>query len=552
MNSLIKLYRKNWWHGSTIHCIGWCYRNGTCYSGQAFLQLLESLVGTATSGLEEIRKLAEVLTGHYAILLIGPKHIYLLADRVRSFPLVYGYINDTFFVTDDLLRIKKEYTLDLSVNIRQAELFIVSGMVFEEQTIFQDVYGLQAAEIVQLAWADRTISRERYFLYTLNTGNRPLLSVKEEVPKQNKIFSDVFQRMLKSAPNVRNWVIPLSGGHDSRMVIYQLYKLGVRNVVCYSYGTKDSMQATISKQVASAFGYKWHFVEYTPEKWHEIRQNPLFDQYFDFAFNGISNPHIQDLLAVYELNRQGIIAHGDCFVPGHTFDFITGSQCLKGIQCIKTEKQAAYYLRYFMNQWICQQRSPSVQQILTGMMRHYPISLNHFTELFLWQEWHCKFLLNSVRVYEFFGYDWRAPLWDQALVEYWQSIHVEDKLYRNFLYQCEQAGLYEEPLSSIPFDFHMKAPNPLKKAIHDLVPYTLIRKYKHYYTCLRAEYADNDLYTIYAHAKPTLIDLIPYNTYPEELRYYLKPYLNYPVYRFPDNDVNSLYALREQFKARQP
>lgn len=546
MNSLIKLYRKNWWHNSTIHCIGWCYRNNICYSGEAFLQMLESINITAFS-LEEIRKLAKELTGHYTIFFTTPQYSYLIADRVRSFPLVYGYLNDTFFITDDLLRIKKEHTLDLSVNIRQAELFIVSGVVFEEQSIFQDVYGLQAAEIVQLGKDNKVISRERYYLYTLNTDNKRPLSVKEEVLKQNNIFTNVFQRMLKSAPNVRNWIVPLSGGHDSRMIIYQLYKLGVQNVICYSYGTKDSLQAAISKQIANALGFDWYFIEYTPEKWYQIRESHLFDQYFDFAFNGISNPHIQDLLAVYELHIQGILSHGDCFIPGHTFDFITGSQCLNGIQHIKTEQQATYYLRYFMNQWICQQRSSSVLQILTQMMRHYPIPLNHFTELFLWQEWHCKFLLNSVRVYEFFGYDWRVPLWDQALVEYWQSIHVENKLYRNFLYQCEQAGLYTEPLSSIPFDFHMKAPNFLKKTIHNLIPYSLIRKYK-YYSCLSAEYADNDLYTIYAHLKPTLTDLIPYNKYPEELRYYLKPYLNYPLYRFPDNDVNSLYALREQFQ----
>lgn len=551
MNIQIKLYRKNWYSGPTIHCIGWCSLNGLCYSDQKFHQLLESLIDTQTFGLQEAHKLVHKLIGNYAILIICPENIYLISDEIRSYPLVYGRIGGSFFITDNLLKVKEAYNLPLSVDIRQAELFLVSGVTFEERTIYQDVYGLQAAEIVQLTEPDK-ILRERYFIYQSNTNSqRPPFDLESEVLVQKKIFSDVFQRMLESAPHVHNWIVPLSGGHDSRMVIYQLYNLGVRNVICYSYGDRNGTQATLSKQVAEALGYDWHFIEYSSEKWHEVREKPIFNQYFDFAFNGISNPHIQDLLAVYELHEQGVLAPSDCFVPGHTFDFITGSQCLKGIMQLRSEKQVAYYLRYFQNQWICRPRSASVQEILIQMIQRYSsyIPFNCFTEFFLWQEWHCKFILNSVRVYEFFGYDWRTPLWDSDLVSYWQSIPVTDKLYRNFLYQCEQAGLYDEPLSSIPFDYHMVAPNSIKKAIHDIIPYNLIRKYKHYFHSKTGS-TDDGLHTVYAYNNPLIEDLIPYHSYPEELRYYLKPYLKRPLCWFPDNDNNSLYALRDQFKQK--
>ena len=30
--------------------------------------------------------------------------------------------------------------------------------------------------------------------------------------------------------------------------------------------------------------------------------------------------------------------------------------------------------------------------------------------------------MNSVRVYEFFGYDWWLPLWDGEFVEFWQNV----------------------------------------------------------------------------------------------------------------------------------
>lgn len=545
MNVQIKLYRKNWYSGSAIHCIGWVSKSGRCYSGKALLCLLETLIDTETFDMDKACKLTQDFNGSYAILVVCFQKMYLISDRTRSYPLVYTNVSGTTFVTDNLLTMVEECHLELSIDICQAELFLVSGLTFEEHTIYKGVYGLQAAEIVQLSIQKEPV-RERYFFYKLNTTSKPYLTVEEEIIKQNTIFTHVFQRMLESAPDVHNWIIPLSGGHDSRMVAYQLYKLGIRNVICYSYGGKNNCQAQLSKQVADRLGYKWYFVEYNPTKWYELRQNPIFNRYFDFAFNGISDPHIQDLLAVYELHRLGIFSSRDYFVPGHTFDFITGSQCLDGIKNIKSEKEAAFYLRYFQNQWICRPRSKNVRDLLTEEMRRAKVPLNIFTEYFLWQEWHCKFLLNSVRVYELFGYDWRTPLWDQELVDYWQSLHVDYKLYRNFLYQCEQKGLYDEPLHSVPFDFHITAQSHYMKIMHRLVPYDLVRKYKYYFHP-QVKHADDGLYNVYAYHLPVIEDIIPYHLFPEELRYYLEPYRKRPLCWSPDNDVNSMYALRNQF-----
>jgi asparagine synthase (glutamine-hydrolysing) len=33
-----------------------------------------------------------------------------------------------------------------------------------------------------------------------------------------------------------------------------------------------------------------------------------------------------------------------------------------------------------------------------------------------------KFIVNAVRTYEYFGYEWRLPLWDKDLVSFWLSI----------------------------------------------------------------------------------------------------------------------------------
>lgn len=546
MNTQIKLYRNNWTTGNSVHTIGWASWQNKCYSGEEFHQQIISLVNKDTFDMEEAGRLVNELNGSFALIIECNEKIYLIADRTRSYPILYTTINGVTYITDDLLSLFCDYKIQPEVDLRQAEIFLLSSLAWGEHTVFKDIYGIQASEIVQLSGQEPEIKRKRYFIYKLNTTDKQHLIPTEEAKKQNIIFTHIFQRMLDSAPNVHNWVIPLSGGHDSRMVINQMHKLGVKNIICFTYGEAGNRQSSLSKQVAEALGYPWYYVEYNAEKWGKLRKSADFNNYFDFAFNGMSNPHIQDLLAVSELKSKGILHPDDIFVPGHTYDFITGSQCLRGISEIKSAKGIIDYLKYSFNQWSYKQRSPVLYEELLDMMSHTTLPPNNFTEYYMWQEWHCKFLLNSVRVYEYFGFDWRTPLWDQELVTYWQSLHLDYKLYRNFLYKCEQDGLYEEPLLSIPFDYRMNPEISLMKRVMQLIPYSLIRVIKHHIRP-KALHLDDGLYHVYAHQAPTLTDIVPYNRFPKELRYYLAPYVNRPLCWFPDNDNNSLYALRNIF-----
>lgn len=546
MKTQIKLYRNNWITGNSVYVIGWASKGNTCYSGKEFHQLISSLTVKKTFNIENACQLAKELNGSFALIIEWKDKVYLIADRTRSYPILYTMINGVTYITDDLLSMFRDYGFRPATDIRQAEVFLLSSLTFENHTVFKDTYGIQASEVVQLSDQKPEAERKRYFIYKLNTTEKQQLSPAKEATKQNEIFKHIFQRMLDSAPNVHNWIIPLSGGHDSRMVINQMHKLGVKNIICFTYGEAGNRQSSLSRQVAEALNYPWHYIEYNAEKWGKLRESKDFDSYFDFAFNGVSNPHIQDLLAVSELKDKGVLHPDDIFVPGHTYDFITGSQCLKGISDIKSDKDIIRHLRYSFNQWSYKQRSPALYKEVLDMIHHTPLPPNNFTEYYMWQEWHCKFLLNSVRVYEYFGFDWRTPLWDQELVDYWQKLHLDYKLYRNFLYKCERKGLYEEPLLSIPFDYWMNPAINLAERVGQLIPYALTRTIKHYFRP-KAPHSDDGLYHVYAYQTPTLRDIVPYEQYPKELRYYLEPYAERPLCWFPDNDNNSLYALRDAF-----
>ena len=42
-----------------------------------------------------------------------------------------------------------------------------------------------------------------------------------------------------------------------------------------------------------------------------------------------------------------------------------------------------------------------------------------------------KYVITVQRVYEFFGYEWRPPLWDKEYLDYWENIESKYKIDRN-------------------------------------------------------------------------------------------------------------------------
>jgi len=80
-----------------------------------------------------------------------------------------------------------------------------------------------------------------------------------------------------------------------------------------------------------------------------------------------------------------------------------------------------------------QQDSRFFERILEGFT-HSP---HMFYEYWDWRERQAKYIANSVRVYEFFGHEWRMPFWDASLIRFWQNVpfHLRKnkRLFDNYL-----------------------------------------------------------------------------------------------------------------------
>ncbi len=488
--------------------------------------------------------LANVLkntTGLFSLIVKYGNEFILASDIVRSFPLFYGFNNKGLFITDQLEQYQKENG-KFKIDDNNLTEFCTAGFTLGNVTVYQEVYGLKPGEVV-------TVSRDkirsiRYFNYVPAQKPKHFKSLNDMAVELDNVLLSCFRRMIELNPKVNRWVVPLSGGHDSRLIVNYLYRLGVKNVLCFSYGKPNNVQSSISNQVADAVGYEWHFVEYTEQKWQALHDSGLFDDYLNFSFNGVSVTHFQDFLAVYELKEKKIIREGDIFVPGHT---AVTSRYKKEYGDYNTIGEAL--LDAYNNDLVVSPiiKNNDVSKKLGEIGGEYfDDDLGIIRAYLHWQEKHTKFIINSLKVYDFFGFKRMLPLWDKGFADFWLACPSIERVGRELLFQVEESVLLKDPVKSIPFAVE-KTNNSVslfKKGLKELLPQTLIslllqmsnRKDK-------TSEGANQLFALHSNTVKELLE--PLDDFPDTTLPYFKSFLDRSPYRMNVNRMTLLYTMRK-------
>lgn len=487
------------------------------------------------------------LNGNFAAILITPDEVCLVSDRLRSVPLVYTLDkrNDSVFISDNI-KVLRENGVQLIPDDGVVEQFIRSECVFGHYTVFEEVFALQAAEVVNIGLRDGNISRRRYFQWLPNMSPTDKDSGGGG-KRLDCILAEVTSRMLDSCKIARKWVVPLSGGHDSRIILNCLYKAGVKNVVCFSYGMKENLESRISRQVAESLGYEWHFVDY-----EEMDMKKMFDVWKNemaFVFNGITMPATMDFCAIKYLVDNGIVGKGDVVVPGHSFDFLCGSHLKAGMRFLKDRRGVLKYIMRHFNKFYY---VPVGCRVKRKAWESIPLDVPDCCkpELFNWQERQSKYIVNAVRTYEYLGLDWRIPLWDNELMEYWQNKSLQHRLGRNYYFEIEKKDILIPKLADIPFaDAVLKKKSFIDK-LKSVVPVSLVVPFRKFYphkkvcvaqaTQLLISFYDTQVDAFFSGVElPACVSRV------------LRPYRLQRLNSFGLNVFATLYWIRELYKGRQ-
>ncbi len=427
LNLAIK-YHKYRTYTESLSCIvaGKGFYQDKLYKDDEFHTLVSSW-----STKEDFIKGIQELNGFYALISLQGGQLFAAVDRVRSIPLFYAQKAQEFYLSDcaDWVREKVGNTkLDL---LAKGE-FLLTGYVTGSDTLFPDVKQIQAGECIFIEDTPGgiTVEKHRYYEYIHNYPD----SVTEEelITVHDEVLLNIFNRLIQIAAG-RTIVVPLSGGLDSRLIVLMLKRLGYDKVIAFSYGRPGNSESVVSKQVADSLGIQWEFVEYSNDMWYQWYHSDEYKKYASFSDGCTSLPHIQDWPAVWHLKKNNKIPQDSIFVPGHSADLPAGSRSvslpeiyeagtineaiiLKSIlgwhySLFDWSDKAAKLLPVFNNR---------IMQVL-GDINRLPDNACAF-ELWDVSQRQAKFIINSLRVYEFWNYDWWMPFWDHEYMNFWTGV----------------------------------------------------------------------------------------------------------------------------------
>ncbi|GER12852.1 asparagine synthase-related protein [Variovorax boronicumulans] len=383
---------------------------------------------------EIIAKIKEA-NGSFA-LMIKAKGMNLIAvDRLRSIPLFYS-AGSEFLVSDDPREVVENLKETPKPLLRSLDEYMLSGFTIGASTLLEGVFQLRPGEIIFEAegFKEKGLKSIQYYDH-----KNPIVEISEdevEFDRLDKISERWLNRLITSLEG-RQLVIPLSGGYDSRYIAALVAKAGYKNTVAYTYGTISSPEVSRSKIIAERLGMQWHFVEYTEEKYKDFLNSRKHADYLNYSHLCSSTPHYQEFIALNELISLGIIQEGAVVAPGFCGDFLGGSyvpfEAKIGREDLLLRKGLLNHVvdsqLYLKIPFFDEIPDEVIEHILEELIRIDPNcgrlnaqEIIQCNDAFFAQHKIAKYVVNSLRVYEYFGLRWRMPLWDNELMEYWYSV----------------------------------------------------------------------------------------------------------------------------------
>lgn len=436
MNSpKISLSNRELWHRSgTTFIRGYAFLGHRLMSHDEFYHLLSS-----QGSLDGFVQILRQLNGFFAAVHRIGETLLVAEDCTRSFPLFYGSGRDGFYVSDDP-RWVRDRVGDYDLDRLAVSEFLLTGYVTGKDTLYPHVKQVQTGEVLVMRPVDSGLHVQGIRYYQNRHGNYLEKSAEELHVLLDGILVRAFERLIWLA-NGRTIVVPLSGGYDSRLIVLMLKRLGYRNVIAFSYGRQGNAESQVSKEVARALGIRWEFVPYTNEAWSRWYHTEEYRQYGQMADGLVSVPHIQDWPAVWELTKHQIVPKDSIIVPGHvTLGGIHRFPVLSSREIKMSEDK---FVRLIYNtDYQLQNPSQQTKEIRSGIYAKIKTAVGDRSsysleraadayERWWWQERGTKLLLNSVRVYEYWGYEWWLPLRDSELVDFWSRVPLAHRFHKS-------------------------------------------------------------------------------------------------------------------------
>jgi asparagine synthase (glutamine-hydrolysing) len=415
----------HWYNNDTIFVKGYFFdKDNNLFEKEEMMQFFSDNLSP-----DYFFKKIKEINGLFSIIIKTPDYTYIASDIARSFPLFYITNNNQLQISDRIDFLKKEVP-DYTIDENALEAYLSAGYTLGNKTFIKNIYQVQSCEAIVFK-RENIYLRQFYFSYFAE--NIHSLSYKQIFSKAVFILNSVFFDLIKTLNN-RTVVIPLSGGYDSRLIAALLKKYNYENVVCFTFGKKNNPEISNSEKTAKRLNFKWIFIEYSEDLIKNYIEPETFKKYIDYSGKYNSMPFMQDYFSVKYLFDNKIIPADSVFIPGHSGDFLGGSQLLKVIpETIKPTSVSKFILnrKFIFKKLTPRQKSNLFIEIETILScynsKQLTIPAYSIFEDFDLKEKLSKYILNSCSVFNFFGYEHRIPFWDIRLLSFFKDIPFQYK-----------------------------------------------------------------------------------------------------------------------------
>ena len=373
------------------------------------------------------------LNGFFTIIIIKDGAVFLISDRVRSRPIFFAIKGSVVWISDDAFWVGDASGNREPDRIAQ-ELFLRSLYTPGSRTVIRGVHQICAGQIARLSRGEeiRWLSID-----LLSASGCPDVSLGKDYLIER--VTHALYESVKTACDIANGnqiVVPLSGGLDSRALLIGLKKQKYDNILLFNYGIKYSADYRIARGVADALGYRLIQHRLGLDRWRRTVRSPHFQLFHRRSFSLTSCPNLQGFPSVAHLAESGQISPKAMFLPGHTGDFLAGKQ-LEEIFFQGNDVDFNFEMlldlivkRHFILNNENKISSESMDELVRLVARVFDRDRGSSPSsrvLRSVQEWNqierqSKFICNSNRYYDYFGFSWWMPLWDARFIKAWEVV----------------------------------------------------------------------------------------------------------------------------------
>lgn len=444
------LNKHRWYHNGNIYVAGFIRVADRYLTGSELADFFKS------PDVKGFGELLEKANGQFAVVVVNGGEVWAATDRLRTIPLFYHSSEERFIIGDSAYAVAAEMS-DPCISEEAASAFLATGYTLNDSTLVKDLFQVEAGECI--VWHNK-VSRSYYHDY-----GRSMITCKERSITAISLYEaieDLFISHL-SALKDRFIAIPLSGGFDSRLIALMCSIYHPDNILCFTYGRKDNDEVAPAREIARRLELPWINIVYDSRLVKDFVSDSVFHDYHRYASELSSMFFMQDYFAVKKLKDKSMIPDDAVFMPGHSGNFLAGEHVTRQMKKADSSHIIRHILggHFILNDYSTREKDIFVREICRKFGR---IDKKPWLAYESWdiKERQAKFIVNSASVFDYFGYSYVMPLWDNSLISFFNTLPFEYKVNKNLYDEVLINGFFSDNKLNLASELN---PTPMQRSV---------------------------------------------------------------------------------------